>query len=439
MSTNIIKILKQDKEKLEKDYEAVAEKKRRESNPVEKRNLQLDLDSILKEIEDIQGQINNANNQKFQYLKEILSKFTTKEEISIIKKAYRACSPEGWHFITTDEPEKILVDVMKMPKGNSKYTKVEHFVACLFALIKNPSLVAGLKNWAEENINEFDDLFKKEKQELERKRQENKNPYLIVRVKENSSKKDYYFVDAWLIPDGDTYHYEEKPNCKQLDKSKDTFTLKEIRVEIKNFLDEIGEYASSKLIVEIFLPLNVINEAVDSWEIENEFGLVLEKLSLNYKVVVRSTERCEKIYNRFRGKWKEKWNDLQDLIENSTINNFVYFNDGNLNELLPELTKRNHIGIQFQKTPIKTGKGSVFAAILTTAIPIALWLRHELSLNFNEQVDGLGKCCIEQLIETVAEKRREALKKPQDSHIGHHISLLWENPNRLPPDITYSM
>ena len=52
-----IKSLKQDLEKLNQDYEAVAEKKRRESNPVEKRNLQLQLDSILKEIEEIEQQL----------------------------------------------------------------------------------------------------------------------------------------------------------------------------------------------------------------------------------------------------------------------------------------------------------------------------------------------------------------------------------------------
>ena len=55
--TRRIEILKLDLEKLNKDYEAVADKKRRESNPVEKRNLQLQLDSIFQEIEEIEGQL----------------------------------------------------------------------------------------------------------------------------------------------------------------------------------------------------------------------------------------------------------------------------------------------------------------------------------------------------------------------------------------------
>ncbi len=52
-----IKSLNKDLEKLNQDYEAVDEKKRRESNPVEKRNLQLQLDSILREIEEIEKKL----------------------------------------------------------------------------------------------------------------------------------------------------------------------------------------------------------------------------------------------------------------------------------------------------------------------------------------------------------------------------------------------
>ena len=52
-----IETLKRDLEKQKKDYEAVADKKRRESNPVEKSNLQLQLDSIVKEIEEIEQQL----------------------------------------------------------------------------------------------------------------------------------------------------------------------------------------------------------------------------------------------------------------------------------------------------------------------------------------------------------------------------------------------
>jgi Effector-associated domain 9 len=52
-----IEILQQDIEKLEKDYKAVADKKRRESNPQEQNNLQLQLDDINKLMEEKEQQL----------------------------------------------------------------------------------------------------------------------------------------------------------------------------------------------------------------------------------------------------------------------------------------------------------------------------------------------------------------------------------------------
>jgi hypothetical protein len=53
-----LKTLKQDLAKLEKDFLDVADKKRRESNPQEQNNLQLQLDDITKKMEGLEQQIN---------------------------------------------------------------------------------------------------------------------------------------------------------------------------------------------------------------------------------------------------------------------------------------------------------------------------------------------------------------------------------------------
>ena len=53
-----IESLRQNLEKLEKDYKDVAEKKQRESNPQEKNNLELQLQSIVKHIDEIEQQLN---------------------------------------------------------------------------------------------------------------------------------------------------------------------------------------------------------------------------------------------------------------------------------------------------------------------------------------------------------------------------------------------
>ncbi|NER99169.1 MAG: hypothetical protein F6J86_35990 [Symploca sp. SIO1B1] len=44
-----------------------------------------------------------------------------------------------------------------------------------------------------------------------------------------------------------------------------------------------------------------------------------------------------------------------------------------------------------------------------------------------------------ELPEEVKNKRLMAFTCPPNTHIGHHLSLLWEDPYRLPPSIDYSM
>jgi hypothetical protein len=453
-----LETLKQDLDKLTQDYKAVADKKRRESNPQQQNNLQLQLDEIYKQMEAIEQEIEKLQHpengeDKLQKLLNLL--ITYENDISnCIKKAYLACSPDDWPNQLPDKLEGILAELKKMPQGKSKYTAIEKFVAWLLINCEIPQLLSEQLNiWSNDNIKGYSELLIL----TQTKESINKNPYLIIAVRRseqdsltNPNKEACYFVDAWLIPDGTNYNYQNNTVCQQLFYSQnliskqqptinnqETLTFKEIPQAINIFLNQIGECSSSKLTIEIFLPLELINEAVDSWEIENEFGFPV-KLSGEYKVIVRSIERLLPTYSRYKGFWHEKWARLQKIIINSVFSAFVLWEDDDLKKLFVELKKENIIGIQLRKTPIETGKGSVFAVILSTAIPVALWLRCHLP-ECSQQVDGLLRCCIDQLTETVAKQRLEALPQPENSHIGHHLSLLWEDPYRLPPSIDYSM
>ncbi len=455
-----IEALKKDLDKLAKDYDDVADKKRRESNPQEQNNLQLQLDDIAKQIEVIEQKIKQLQQpeQETDNIQNLLNILISYEnQISNrVKRAYLACSPDDWPNRVPDKLAEILTELKKMPQGESKYTVIEKFIARLAIDSEIPqSLSKQLNIWVESNINGYSELLNITSTQTQKPI--NKNPYLIVIIRRseqdsltNPNKEDCYFVDAWLIPDANTYNYQNSSGCKQLAYSQndiktkqskvnnqETLTLAEIPQSINIFLNQIGESSSSRLTIEIFLPLELINEAVDSWELENEFGVSL-KLSSQYKVVVRSTERLLPTYSRYKGFWQEKWQTLQKIIKNSVCSAFVLWSEDDLKKLFVELKKENKIGIKLQKTPIQTGKGSVFAVILSTATPVALWLRWHLP-ECNQQVDGLLRCCIEQLTNTVAEQRLEAIPEPENSHIGHHISLLWEDPERLPPSINYSM
>ena len=451
--------------KLDIDYKAVAERKRRESNPVEKNNLQLQLDDIGKEIQKIEQQKKRleeeAEGNKIKELQEILSKIITKEEILIVNRAHRSCSPEGWHYFPTDddEPENILKDVMKMPQGGSKYKKYEHFVACLIVLTENESLIYRLKKWAEDYIEKFDYLLNIKKEKLE-KRSKNTKSYLMMVLKKSnqassSNNSDSYHINAFLIPDIENYKYyhnrQNSDGCEGLDCPEflnKTFTIDEIKTEVlKTIIDKIIDVSKRldvdclrNLTIEIFLPLTLLNHNVEWWQIKEDLGFgFLTFIGKDYKVVVRSYERCTKHYERLRVNWKKKWETLETKIQQTCQSSIdLECDDETVNNLIN--SEQEIIGIKILKAPEKIGEKSIFAAILKTAIPVALWLRNNPpGLDCHSEIEEiLGNCCLEELPDTITKKRNIA-DPDKEIHIGRHISLLWEDPYRLPIDIDYSM
>lgn len=253
----------------------------------------------------------------------------------------------------------------------------------------------------------------------------------------NSNQGNRYFVDAWLITDEQSQTGAIGEQLSNPESFREALAFDEIPELLKNFLAQSAKYSSSKLTIEIFLPLDLINQSVDSWEIDDEYGLPVT-LGSQYKIVIRSYERLLPTY-LYKGFWQEKWKIAQQLTDMEVGKALISGDYNNLKKMFVELSNPNIIGLKLTTAPVQTGKGSVFALILKTAIPVALWLRQNLANNCDEKMNGLLQCYIQELPETVKMKRLDAILEPPDTHIGHHLSLLWEDPDRLPPDINYSM
>lgn len=365
-------------------------------------------------------------------------------EYLLVKKAYLACSPPDWPYSIPDTLEEILVQLNTMPPGKSKYTKAEQFLAYLVAdSALSQSVSQNLKIWGEQNIQDFPQLLN-EVQQSSGLKSTSSESYLMVVIRRseqnsvnNPNQRNRYFVDAWLVTDARVQSASIGEQLSKPESFRETLTFDEIPELLKIFLAQSAKYSSSKLTIEIFLPLDLMNQSVDSWEIDDELGVPLT-LGSQYKIVVRSYERILPTY-LYKGFWEEKWKIAQQLTGIEVGKTLISGDSNNLKQLFVELSKPNIIGLKLTTAPVQTGKGSVFALILKTAIPVALWLRQNLANNCDEKMNGLLQCCIDQLPENVKMKRLDAVLEPPDTHIGHHLSLLWEDPDRLPPNIDYSM
>ena len=66
--------------------------------------------------------------------------------------------------------------------------------------------------------------------------------------------------------------------------------------------------------------------------------------------------------------------------------------------------------------------------------PLPIWGRTDLAEATNEtELDRILEVDLRDLPQTVRRERRESRKKPVGGHIGHHLSLLGDDPKLVPP------
>lgn len=369
-----------------------------------------------------------------------------KDFLNQMKQVYLACCSdslrEDWEDESPDTLKEILANLKDTPQGKAPESPLIQFVARLSEDAEIPELAAiSLKKWGEQNANNFSELLTKIRNAEITRNEEMVQTYLIVLLnpsKQHQNKR--YFVSAWFIPNGEN----DKFNChtgegyKILEieqQEQETFYLEEIPCLLKDYLAQITPHLtdfSSLPTIEIFLPYELLNEPIDTWRIQEEEELPIPIGSL-YKVIVRSSHRLKKY--RYRNVWVQKWKTLKELTENPCSKCCTSGDYHSWQELFSRLNQDCAIALKLMKPPSK----EFFQVMDQTAIPVALWIRQELqNLNFQVELDQLLQCSITELPERVKQKRLDDFPDASEQRIGHHLSLLWENPHILPPHIEYT-
>jgi hypothetical protein len=204
---------------------------------------------------------------------------------------------------------------------------------------------------------------------------------------------------------------------------------------LTQFLGECSNECINELEIHIFLPLALMNHAVDGWVLDDGYG-ILKRLGQEYKVVVRSTERLHRNY-RQRPRWVKRWRQHQLSLQKIALEVFTSGNDNDLEELSDHLDEvaDQIVGLKVTQAPSYIGRDSLFGVLLQSGLPLAIWGRCNLQLSTNEiELNRvLQGCCLASLPGTVKTERKKARKKDKDCHIGHHLSLLWDDPDLVPP------
>lgn len=269
--------------------------------------------------------------------------------------------------------------------------------------------------------------------------------YLIATIERCDDGNEQFLLNAWLIIDDSVPVNDISKFISLLDKDEQQLgtlcNFNDIPKKLKKFLKTSLRYLRGKqyqLIIEVFLPSDLIGTEVDRWKIPDP---IVEEITLGikYPIRLRSLERLDLDYlDSYLSDWYKYWDKVKTVLHNEAIQDLF--------EPLQEMEKFNwkllknslqdKIGLKVTCAPTKAKTKDLFKAILTATTPIAIWTRCDIP-NFDQvaaidEILSFKPLC--HLCESVRHTREQADAQTEE-HLGFHLALLWEDPHRLTPNV----
>jgi hypothetical protein len=250
---------------------------------------------------------------------------------------------------------------------------------------------------------------------------------------------DKYLVSAAISEDPDPFQTEtvRKETCLDIAIPPDPqylpgYSQEQLPDILSELIANCGiQFALSDLIVQWFLPLEIISLPVEHWKLQigRQKPYSWERCKT---VMIRSSDRhFSSDYRSVLGEWKKYWKRLLDNLESAS--------DGSLASLDPITTvaeniwsNNNAIGCKFIEHEDCDCQINFWDNLLCQGFPIALWSRQS-SENQSETmktINTVAGCTLVDLPNSLTKHRKNQKSDAQ-------LSLLWDNPFRPFPDIQY--
>lgn len=274
-------------------------------------------------------------------------------------------------------------------------------------------------------------------------------PYLMV-VLQPTSNDGQLLVNAWLIADGAEATSLDQFLPLDLEEAQKgaACSLAEVPSIIDQFLKKSREYLRGKLCcpiaLEVFLPLEYLCSEVERWEISITRNRMLP-IGTKHPVIMRSYERLDfKYLDYCWTEWCENWEQLKTHLSvtpsHELFEKLEEVEDCDWDAILYDYREKvEKIGFIIPCLPSEEKQEALFNAMLDASVPIALWIRKEIPEfdHITEFTSLLQTGPLKDLPECIRKLRERAhvQRKSVDTDYAYHLSILWEDPNRLPPDV----
>ena len=352
-------------------------------------------------------------------------------------------------------------------RTKENYSLLERFI-CFLLLhledLKKPSeLCHKLTEWLEKYSQNIEDLKAVLRKEKALKNQENfqikqSEPYLLVAAIEKSKS---FILKAWLIENPQNYTPENPQGFHSfIDEENVLMNAKGTIVSNKNtsefnqaknltellqfFWADVSErYDFNLEKIAIFLPYKLIDrdiKPVDQYisdpNIPEYFQTLLGE---QCEITLRFSERLRLSGNSNAelNKFNQKWRSLTSRQGARVIDIFhPSATSGNRKKFFRQIFADDVAAVRLTEVLQPEKRESVMEAFYYAGIPVALWMRPEAeNIDCAEELQNICNACnsLSNLPKAIKAKRSEAWEQDIDRHIGNHLSLLWEDPDIVPP------
>jgi hypothetical protein len=265
--------------------------------------------------------------------------------------------------------------------------------------------------------------------------------YLLIQLRPQGIEQP--LVKAWFIPDDTVQDPLERFKSLKVDEQQAEipYVGEQMPTLLSNLLQQcFEEYLRGEptdLTVEVFLPRDRLCEQVEKWEYKDSENLSIT-IGSEYSVVVRSYERLKKLRKAQGSYWQKNWLKVQELWKDIPCNEDVmmlektYFEPSKLRKLLVE-----KIVLKVCCTLSESDLNGLLSAVHSAGTPIVLLSRCDLlSLkNGTEFHKLLENGPLHELAIRLKKQRQSAENEGDEMHLGNHLVLLWDDPNRIPPNL----
>jgi hypothetical protein len=393
---------------------------------------------------------------------------------------YRQCTPPDWNpaMSMPETPSEMLTQIGDMGQSNlvlsgQAVERTWEFVARFLeqSCSVSESQKQALRDWGVQQHPEFLSLIDAVRNERGEqsglvRNQTIADPCLLIEVFPSHPS---YSTRAFFISNAATYNPNDRETWKEIfcwDFQQKRESIKDLEPFSSNIEGELKSRLSGyiktcerkyqpdrQFRLELILPIALMNLPIEIFELEyGAYQTVIP--GSTFPVVVRSYERTTEEYWEDLGvMWKHKWQRLKENAE-------VFAHQCLIG--VPAKVKVSQLDAHYQTNPRTVGfklleilqsplQKEFLAALLGAAAPTAIWLRRSLLVgsdsednpvqrHFDEflQCHSSPACILNHLPRRALQVRAEAIAvspEPDDENfrLGHHLSLLWENPNLLPP------